>query len=545
MAGRPERPPMNFITKFKQTGMARAIGWGMEAPQARHMEPAMEAPVVQAAALPPVPLPKAPKGAQTIPGYRTQIVVGTSALPRTDRLLANSDRLDARTLGDTRKTVRALSRSSPDLSSSVSFLLRTGIPEDFTLVVRDMNGQINVAGTEAGAELLRRMTYLGNVDGSFGAQKGLQSLSEELALEAVLDGAMCLEVALDKARVPASLNPVSIPTLRIYEEENAFKLVQSIGGTEIDLDLPTIIYVAVDQLQSEAYPSSYIESAIQPILADIDFNNDMRRTLKRAVLPRLVGTVDGEAVKKLCPPDILADGEKFIAYKQALIDEIQTVVNGLAPEDAMIMYDSVKFAYVDATNDPSAIIERMQKVLNGKLSSGAKTLPVILGHGGGANAASTESLLYIKQANMLRVKLNELYSRALTIAVRLLGMDCYAEFKYAHIDLRPEAELEAYKLMKQSRLLQLLSLGLMTDEQVCIALTGGLPPAGYKPLAGTMFMQGGAQQSIENPASNTSTMNKTEASTPKAAKSQNGGKTTAQMVQELIVNAATTNMGQE
>ena len=520
---------MNIVTKFRQSKVARAIGWGVEA---------------QAATLPPVPLPKAPKNPQSLPGYRTQTAVRASAIPRVDRQLANTDRLTARTLGDTRKTVRELSRSSPDLGSAISFLLRTGIPESFSLVARDMNGQINVAATETAGELLRRLTYLGNVDGSFGAQKGLQSLSEELALEVILDGAMCLEVALDKARVPASFNPVSIPTLKIYEEENAFKLVQDVGGTEIDLDLPTIIYVSVDQLQSEAYASSYVESSIQPILADIDFNNDMRRVLKRAILPRLVGTIDSDAVKKLCPPDIIADTDKYIAYKQALINEIQEVVNGLSPEDALVTYDSVKFNYVDATNDPSSIIERMQKVLNGKLSSGAKTLPVILGHGASSTASSTEALLYVKQANMLRVKLNELYSRALTVAIRLLGIDCYVEFTYAQIDLRPDAELEAYRLMKQSRILQLLSLGMITDEQACIELTGNLPPNGYKPLTGTMFMQGGTT-SIANPASNTSTMNQTEAKTPKGAKSQNGGKTTAEMVQELVIKAATANLSEE
>jgi len=494
----------------------------------------------EAALLPPMPIPKAPKGPQGLPGYRTQTAVRTSASPKTDRNLANTDRLvSARSQSNTQKVLRELSKSSPDLSSAVSFLMRTGIPEKFKLTARDMDGKVSVEATKLAHELLRRMTYLGNVDGTFGAQMGLQSLSEALGLELILDGASCLEVALDKARIPASLNPISVTTLVMFEEDNSFKLKQRIGGEDIDLDLPTIIYVTVDQLQTEVYPSSYVESAIQPILADIDFNNDTRRALKRAVLPRLTAILDSEAVKKFTPPDILGDPEKYAAYKNALIQEVQAVVNGAAPEDAFVSYDQVDYKYIDGGQDPSAIIERIQKVLNGKLSSGAKTLPVILGQASTSNASSTEAMLYVKQANMLRVKLNEIYSRAMTIAVRIMGQDAYVEFEYEPIDLRPTRELEAYKSMEQSRILDLLSLGFLTDEEACIALTGNLPPDGYTPKSGTMFRgQGAAGQAGGNPDSNTSAMGQTlKPKAPAAPKGPVKAESDVQLAAQMLSSA--------
>lgn len=495
------------------------LGFGKktEAPPYEGSESSM-----QAAALPSIPLPKAPNGAVSVPSHRTSVEAASTQIRRNDRDLANTDRLTARTLGDTRKVIRNLVKSSPDLSSASSFLLRTGIPEKYTVTARDMDGKVNPAATALAAELLRRLTYLGNVDGSMGVQQGLQTLSETLGLELILDGAACLEVALDKARVPASMNAISVTTLVMFDEENSFKLVQRIGGTDIDLDLPTIIYTTVDSLLTEAYPSSYIEAAIQPTLADADFSNDVRRALKRAVLPRLSATINSDKVRQMTPPEILADAEKFTAYKNTLIASIESVVNELNPEDALVSYDSVAYSFITGGHDPSAIIERLQKVLNSKLAAGAKTLPVILGHGTTSNASSAESLLYIKQANMLRVKLNEIYSRALTIAVRILGEDCYVEFEYADIDLKPSSELEAYKSMKQSRVLELLSLGLLTDEEASLQLTGNLPPAGYKPLMGTMFKTGNTAP-VGNPASNTSAMDKTLTSTaPKSPKSPKG-----------------------
>lgn len=487
--------------------------------------PSSTAPAPEAATLTPPPLPKAPNAPVSYPGYRKQIAASSAALRDSDRGISTLDRLvSARSLSNTKQIVRQLFHTSPELSSAITTMLRVGIPERYTVVARDLDGKIDVAATGVAHELLRRVTFLGAVDGSFGTQQTVQSLSEQLGLELIIEGAACLEVALDKARIPASFNPIACSQLRIYEENNSFRLTQVVGGQEVDLDLPTIIYTSVDQDLLSAYSSSYMEAAIPPVLSDLDFNNDMRRALKRAVLPRLAATIDGEKVKKLTPPEILSDATKFNDYKIALIAEVENVLNGLSPEDALVSYDSITYSYIDGGKDPASIIERIQGVLNSKLASGAKTLPVVLGHGGTSNSSSTEAVLYLKQANIIRVKLNEIYSRALTIAVRLLGNDAYVEFIYAPIDLRPDAELEAFKSMEQSRILELLSLGLISDEEACIRLTGNLPPAGYKPLAGTMFKTATAVN--KNPTSNTSAID--QSLTPKTPKEPKGSPSKAE-----------------
>jgi hypothetical protein len=474
--------------------------------------------VLTAAVIPSVPMPKAPKSGQSLPGYRTQVEEKTSAISRNDRLLAQTDRISARTLADTRKTLVELTRSSPDLRAGVNSMQRTGIPEEFTLSAWNLDGTINEEATMSAHALINRMSYLGNADGSFSDVKGLQSLSEELALELQIYGALCMEVVLDKTRMPSKMVPISVNSLKLYEEGQGFRLVQALGSTEIDLDVPTVVYVAVDQLQTEAYAQPYLEAAIQPVLADIDFNNDLRRALKRSIIPRVVATIDSEKVRKMTPPDILADPDKFLAYKNSIVTTIDSVINQANPEDAYVTYDSVSYKVMDGGEDPSAIVERVQKVLNGKLASGAFVLPVILGHGQTSNASSTEAMLYVKQANMIRTKLNEAYSRALTVAVRLLGYDCYIKFKYEHINLRPHDELEAFKSMKQSRILELLSLGLIDDVTACLDLTGHLPPKGYKSLSGTKFVV--AKRENANPTSNTSAAEQTlKPDTPQDSKS--------------------------
>lgn len=459
---------------------------------------------IDAATLAPPPLPKSKGKPVALPGYRTRLVANTSAIAKPNVQSTSLDRAaDLRNKTGDYATLRALTKHSPELSSATSLTLRTGIPEKFTLTGRDLDGQVDENATALAHELLRRLTFLGAADGSFGSQQGLQSLSETLAMDLLLSGAMGLEVALDKAKVPASFNPVAVSTLKFYEEDNSVRMVQVIGGQELDLDIPTFVYVALDQVVTEAYPTSPLTASIQPVLTDLDFNNDIRRALKRAVLPRLTSIIDSEKFKKNTPPEILADSEAYAEYQNSAITAVQGAINGLNPEDAIISFDFVSHAYIEGGHDPSTVIAKVQEVINAKMVSGAKTLPVTLGFASTASAGSAESLLFIKHADSIRRKLNECYSRALTVAIRLMGIDGYVEFEYDTINLKPEEELEAFKAMKQSRVLQLLSLGFLTDAEAGLKLTGHLPPKGFKPLSGTGFLSA-SPEIAKNPTSNTS-----------------------------------------
>lgn len=470
------------------------------------------------ATLAPPPLPKAPNKAVAIPGYRTQITPSKSAVQKSTIQSATLDRVtDAKTRSSDYQTLKQLSKNSPELSASISLKLRTAITDRYKIFGRNLDGQVDVAVTQMAHELLRRLTFLGNPDGSYGAQQTIQSLSESLGLDLVQTGAACLEVALDKQRIPASMNVVAVNTLVMYEEENSFRLAQKVGGTEISLDLPTIIYTTLDQNPTDAYPTSPLTASIQAILADLDFNNDIRKGLKRAILPRLKATVDSDRLKKLAPPEVLADPDKYAEFQNKVMQDIEDTINGMNPEDALVGLDLIEYSYIDGGHDPSAIIERVQKVLNAKVVAGSKTMPVTLGFTSSSNASSAESLLFLKECDAIRRKLNEIYSRALTVAVRLSGLEGYVEFVYDAPDLRPSQELEAYRAMEQSRILQQLSLGLITDEEASIHLTGHLPPPGAPKLSGTMFMSASSvvdAGAAANPASNTSTMNSTQAKTP-------------------------------
>ena len=460
--------------------------------------------------LPPVPPVKAPNRQQSLASYKTQVARATSPLQKADLNLSRTDLLDFRSGQSTWEVVRNLAAASPDLAGTLNAFLRTGIPETYTVISRDLDGAINVESTKLAQEILRRITFLGDPTLGYNSSSDIQSLSESLGKELILYGSAALELVLNKARVPSYLNAVSVTKLKFMEDsDGGVSVIQELGGQTIKLDIPTFFLVSIDQSLLTPYSSSMFESAIQAVLADAAFLNDLRKSMQRVIQPRLIATIVEEKVKASIPPDILNDSDKLATFYNTLIAELQSTMSGLNAEDALVGFDSVNYSLLSSQGSATNIADTLstvQKLLESKLAAGAKTLPAVLGRDANGSAATTSSMLFLKNADVLRRKLNVLYSRALTQAVRLLGQDTTVEFRFDDLDLRPQGELEAYKSMKQSRILEQLSIGLISDEEAAIQLTGNLPREGATPLAGTFFKSNTANS--QNPTSQTSNMGK-------------------------------------
>ncbi len=464
---------------------------------------------------------KPPSTQSSIPAYRTQVTGTTSALTPKERNLANTDTLSLRSAATTKDVVRNFAIASPDLSATVHSYLRVGIPERYTVIARNMDGSVSPEGTQLAGEILRRVTYVPDYSIGFNSQASVYALACSLGKELMYYGAAALEVVLNDARLPVNFAPVGTSTLRFYESKSGFGLspVQVVGGTEVDLNIPTFLYTSVDQDLKDAYSSSMLESAIQPVLADQQFMNDLRRLMARSIYPRITATIFEERVRKAAPANIQNDATKMATFMQGVYDSVSTALNGLAPEDALVGFDLVEYEYMnDKQGDVSGNLTAVQDLINSKVATGAKTMPAVFGRNQTGTASSTDALLFAKSANVLRLHISQLLSQALTVSTRLMGQDVYVEFTYAPIDLRPTGELEAYKAMEQSRYLMQLSLGMITDEEACLLLTGNLPPANYVPLAGTMFMSTKQADPSANPDSQTSNMNNKNA-TPTSPKS--------------------------
>lgn len=463
-----------------------------------------------ASTLPPPAPPKVTNKpvAQTSMSKRTKTSNGDAKLTATDRKTANLDLLSMRSGASTKSTIRDLSIVSPDLSASTWAYQRVVVTRNFSSVAYNLDGTANPEGSAALQQILSRMNYLTDYAEGFTNISGIHALGEMLTLELRRYGACAMELVLDKARLPSRMQPISTTQLDFYEDtKGGVYPVQRAASGDIPLDVPTFFYESLDQDLLTAYADSPMESALQATLADAEFTNDVRRVIRRALHPRLDAAVTWEDFRKSIPPEIQGDTTKTTAYQEAFISAIADTVNGLEPDDALVHFDLVGFSYLNNGNvSLNNEYKTLQEMINAKLATGTKAPPAVLGHGSGSqNVASTESMLFVKYAEGVQQKLNSILSRALTLAVRLMGYDVYVKFEFERIDLRPANELEAFKSQKQSRVLDALSIGMITDEEANLELYGRLPPSGAPKLSGTFFRSGaGADPNAANLTSGTS-----------------------------------------
>lgn len=491
------------------------------------VDEAREATQVDAATLAPSPPPKVRPGSRSYATFFTTTKPNPKAeLPRTDRGLTNLDLMSLRNGADTRKVVHDYVYASPDLSAAAWAYLRVGIPGKYTAIACSaVDGTIDVEATTLLQQIIARMDVLTPYDEGFSNVQSLKSLSESLAKEMLMYGAMAGELVLDKGRLPMMIQPISTTTISFRPDGKGLKPFQKMGQEEIDLDIPTFVMLNLDQDLLDAYASSPFESAIKPVLFKEDFAQDVHKLIKRVIHPRQKVKIDEEKFRKNMSPDAQVDAEAARAEMDNVISQVESQVNGLNPEDALVYFDSLDFEVENPSNAGlSSEYEVLQGIGNSRLATGAKTMGTVLGfQSGSSNIASAETMLFMKSAFGITDKLNQFYSRMFTLALRLFGLDVVVKFKYADIDLRPEADLAAFRQTQQMMLLEQLSLGLITDEEACLALTGKLPPPGYTPLSGTRFKDANAQASTpQEPTNSGSALNQNlNPDTPTTGRGQN------------------------
>lgn len=443
------------------------------------------------------PPKKLKKGQSAIPSYlSTKSADRSQSLDKSDRRVATTDIARLPRFQGTDDLLRTLAHVSPDLSASMFAYIRTAVTRSYRCIARNIDGTVNPEATSLAQQLLVRYDYLPDYEAGFGGSLTVRSISESWAKELWINGACAGELVLGDDLMPKRVQPLTVTTIEFKPDKEGLAPVQVVGGDEINLDIPTFFYTALDMELMEAYPSSPVESALRATFFSEQFIADVQRVVRRAIHPRMMVEIDYDAFLKHMPPEAQHDPEEAEAYYAKTVSDIEDHINGLEPEDALVYANLIKITREVSGNISLAReYETLENLSNAKMATGAKVLPSVLGHNAGSsNIASTETMLFMKYAEgAIQFKLNEMWSKIMTLSCRLFGLDVYVEFKFDTIDLRPESELEAFKQAKQSRLLELLSLGLMPDEEVAIELTGNLPPEGHKPLSGTMFKSAKAQ----------------------------------------------------
>lgn len=475
-----------------------------------------------AGSLPPQqPLKPQKAGGKSYPSWRRATAASSGQIRKQTFDVTNVDLVATyRNGADTATNVRNFVRFSPEMAASMTANNRVGIPERYIAIARNPDLSYSPEGTRLVMQWLRQLNTMPDYVDGFSKVGSLRSVCEALGRSMSTEGAMIMELVLDKARFPSSFQPIGPSTIVYEEDDKGVKPFQKVGGDLIDLDIPTVFMVQVDPDLYDPYPQSPMESAIQPTLAATTFLTDLRRVCSRHVYPRYEIILNEEIVRKNMPATAMQDPDEQARYLDGLFDAAEEAINELGPDQAIVHYDffTIEVLEVNGT-DASETFKTVNDITRGKIATALKTPPSVLGMGATSqNLASTETLMYMLQVDgMIRMKLQELLSKALTLVARLFGLEVTVEFEFDNIDLRAKNELEAYQAMRQSRILTQLSFGFITDEEASLRLTYQLPPAGFKPLSGTLFSVVPAPAAEADNGNNTSTTGNM-GKTPEASK---------------------------
>lgn len=424
---------------------------------------------------------------------------------------------DIRAETDVVKAIRRLSTDERFMSNAVFSIVQLALTGFKAKGYNNLTGEFDQGVTDAARQIMVGMDTLTDYTQKFVKKPTIRQFLETALREVSLSGALAAELVLTKIGMPDYLQPVAYESLTyktktgnlIYPKQKP----AAGGGDDIELDIANFFISELNLGADETYSTPMYKSALIDTFQNSDFIDDMRRVVFKSGHSRLVVQLNAEKVKASAPEETQADEAKLLEFMGAVQRQVQTSVGGLRPEDSIVVYDSMEVDVADIGGVKSDYVPLMQQMNNMQATS-LKAPPSILGirSEGSQSLANSETLIYLKIAKSIQGPVEDVMSRALTLAVRLLGIEGYIKFEFDAIELRPEGEREAYKQLKQKRILEQLSLGLITDQHACLEL--GTPyNAAMPPLSGTGFYekQGNATSvstdSVDNKGGMESTLN--------------------------------------
>lgn len=349
--------------------------------------------------------------------------------------------------------------------------------------------QMSPEGTLVAQTVMARFDTVYDYTIGFSDKPTMRMAIEQMLLEVVTANGVGVELVLDKQLLPERLQVVNYDSLTWVSQGDGLRFPKQQGNDgDVELNIPNFFVGELHLTPAYAYTTPMLEPAINDAFFHREFIEDMRRAVRRAGNPRMIAQIISDKIIAAAPMDVKMNGTKMIAWLEARRTEIEELLAGLEPEDALVAYDSVQIDSIKMAGEKQDYVPLLNAI-SGMMATALKAPPSVLGLRleGSQSLSNTESMVFIKSVNAIRKPVQDIMSRVLTLACRLQGQNVYVRFEFDPIDLRPENEVEAFRTMKQARILELLSYGIISDEEMFVELGVEYARDGYTPLAGTNF----------------------------------------------------------
>lgn len=401
-----------------------------------------------------------------------------------------TDLYDTRVYTASTELLQELFKQDPDCSAAVNAYLTTSNTKMVFYAV-NAEGEIDQEGTKTLESIIDRITCRNDYTLNFQMKRSLTSIREELKYMLLLRGAIGAELIFDKTLMPTDIRNVDMLYVKWTESKNGeFKPIQETqeSGEKVSLDVPTFFTTFFRRDPTKVYSYSFFVSAINVIAARQQVINDLYRIMNVTGFPRIDITVLEEVIKNNAPADIQASPEKYRSYVSSSVQSIANSFSVVKPQQPLAHTDSVEVKMINDKNPGGSLqIEEVIETLNSQNQAAMKVVSAVLGRGSsGVNTASVEAKVFADNASELNKPVDYILSEIFTLALRMSGFDGRAVLFSQPVELRSATELENQLTMRQARLLEQLSLGIIDDMTFYIEMWGKVPSK-LSNLSGTNF----------------------------------------------------------
>lgn len=436
---------------------------------------------------PPSPMPKV----KTAGKVSTRGPAGTKGkgdtLSRDDRYTQNKQSsVTIRSRSSVNTIIQNLAQLDGIFSAALNAAVTLSVNKGFKVAGYDSNGVMDLGIMAAAYSLLDRLDGPDNYD-AYSDKLSIREVINTLTIGVVTSGGCGLELVLDKTGFPTKLVPIDYASItwELADDEGSRYPTQK--DNDNDLNIPTVFFAEHMRHPNNAYAVSMLRPGIEMTFMYSEFIEDMRRTLRQTGNPRILAKLAVDKVTASMPAAVKNDPKLVKSWMEDAYAEVAKALTGMEPEDAAVFWDSVDITIAESTGekaDYATLLKTYANMYGTSLKSPASALGLRVE--GGQGLSNSETLIYMKEVGAIPYTVCSILSRALTLGIRLMGFDGSVKITPNPVELRPEAELEAYRSTEQNRVLKLLSLGLINDAQACYELNIR-PNMLVESLAGTRF----------------------------------------------------------
>lgn len=415
-----------------------------------------------------------------------------SILARPDFKSHMKDIFNDRTVNDSKQIIHDLLKYDSDVSATLHAFLTIADTEMVTCVY-DENGLLDRDGHQQFEQLRNTMFVRNDYTTGYAFCKSLREHSEDLRYMTLARGGIAAELVFNKLLIPTEIRQIDISTLEWFEiAPGTYKPQQRPPGTgqPIQLDIASFFVKYYRQNPMDIYPESIFVSSINTIASRQQVINDLYRIMQKIGYPRIEATVVEEVLRKNAPPEMKASEDAMQKWLSARLGDIANDLSDMRADSAWVHFDAVEATILNDKGAAAALnVTDIISVLNAQNQAALKTMASVIGRGeSGVNTASVEARMFSKSADSLNGPIADFYSDIFTLAMRMQGYQGNVVCYFAPVELRPDMELEPQKIVKQSRLLQALSVGVLTDDEFHIQMYNRPRPDSAPELSGTNFM---------------------------------------------------------